>query len=46
MHVSKKDRENCNRTEKMTCLSSFCSFADVSQSYDNRTEDRTFDLLV
>ena len=51
MHVSKKDHKNCNRTgkkhvfhhENITYLN---RLIDESQSYDNRTEDKTFDLFV
>ena len=54
MHVSKKDHENRNRTGKKKKKHVFYyeniaylnRLIDESQSYDNRTEDKTFDLLV
>ena len=53
MHVSKKDHENCYRTRKKHVfhhenIAYLGGFIDKSQSYDNRTEDKTlnFDLLV
>ena len=51
MHVSKRNHENCNRTEKGHVfhhknIAYLNRFVDESQSYDNHTEDTTFDLLV
>jgi len=49
MHVSEKDHENCNRTRKkhVFCRENIAylnRLIDKTQNYDNRTEDKTFDL--